>query len=58
MLLWLLCHWSHLYVSKYIIFRRGIGIDRTTDFFVMEKLDMIIARMWAWFLRVTWYVII
>ncbi|XP_039114453.1 uncharacterized protein LOC120249843 isoform X2 [Dioscorea cayenensis subsp. rotundata] len=42
------------FADKYIIFRRGIGIDRTTDFFVMEKLDMIIARMWAWFLRVTW----
>lgn len=38
--------------DKYIIFRRGIGIDRTTDFFFMEKLDMIIARIWAWFLRV------
>ncbi|KAJ8501170.1 hypothetical protein OPV22_011722 [Ensete ventricosum] len=39
--------------DKYIIFRRGIGIDHTTDYFIMEKLDMIIARMWMWFLRVT-----
>ncbi|XP_058092887.1 uncharacterized protein LOC131239281 isoform X2 [Magnolia sinica] len=39
--------------DKYIIFRRGIGIDRTTDFFFMEKLDMIIARIWSWFLGVT-----
>ncbi|KMZ68410.1 hypothetical protein ZOSMA_23G00640, partial [Zostera marina] len=37
----------------YIIFRRGIGIDRTTDYFVMEKLDMIIGRLWGWILNVT-----
>ncbi|KAJ0974608.1 hypothetical protein J5N97_016573 [Dioscorea zingiberensis] len=42
------------FADKYIIFRRGIGIDRTTDYFMMEKLDMIISRIWAWFLRVTW----
>ncbi|KAK1258959.1 hypothetical protein QJS04_geneDACA021779 [Acorus gramineus] len=41
------------YSDKYIIFRRGIGIDRTTNFFVMEKLNMIIARIWAWLLGVT-----
>lgn len=39
--------------DKYVIFRRGIGIDRTTDLFIMEKLDTIIARLWAWILRVT-----
>ncbi|XP_042497759.1 uncharacterized protein LOC122076511 [Macadamia integrifolia] len=40
--------------DKYIIFRRGIGIDRTTDYFFMEKLDMmLIARLWGWLLRVT-----
>ncbi|XP_073013843.1 uncharacterized protein [Typha latifolia] len=39
--------------DKYIIFRRGIGIDRTTDYFFMEKLDMIISRIWMWLLRVT-----
>ncbi|XP_072950595.1 uncharacterized protein [Typha angustifolia] len=39
--------------DKYIIFRRGIGMDRTTDYFFMEKLDMIISRIWMWFLRVT-----
>ncbi|XP_021895755.1 uncharacterized protein LOC110813068 [Carica papaya] len=41
------------FADKYIIFRRGIGIDRTTDFFFMEKVDMIIARFWAFLLRVT-----
>lgn len=37
--------------DKYVIFRRGIGIDRTTDYFFMEKLDMIIARFWGYLLR-------
>ncbi|KAI7754118.1 hypothetical protein M8C21_014862 [Ambrosia artemisiifolia] len=41
------------FADKYIIFRRGIGIDRTTDYFIMEKVDMIIARIWAWIMRVT-----
>ncbi|KAG4952233.1 hypothetical protein GLYMA_16G147900v4 [Glycine max] len=39
--------------DKYIIFRRGIGIDRTTDYFVMEKVDMLIARFWSYILRIT-----
>ncbi|KAL8127386.1 uncharacterized protein LOC141717248 [Apium graveolens] len=41
------------FVDKYIIFRRGNGIDKTTDFFYMEKVDMIIARIWGWFMRAT-----
>ncbi|XP_062182110.1 uncharacterized protein LOC133886413 [Phragmites australis] len=41
------------FVDKYIIFRRGIGIDRTTDYFFMEKVDVIISRVWRSFLRVT-----
>ncbi|XP_076923455.1 uncharacterized protein LOC143585582 [Bidens hawaiensis] len=41
------------FADKYIIFRRGIGIDKTTDYFIMEKVDMIIARLWAWIMRVT-----
>ncbi|XP_028780244.1 uncharacterized protein LOC114736559 [Neltuma alba] len=39
--------------DKYVIFRRGIGIDRTTDYFFMEKVDMIIGRFWAYLLRLT-----
>ncbi|PKA56873.1 hypothetical protein AXF42_Ash002176 [Apostasia shenzhenica] len=39
--------------DKYIIFRRGIGVDRATDYFVMEKLDMLIARFWKRLLRST-----
>ncbi|WOL18707.1 hypothetical protein Cni_G27504 [Canna indica] len=39
--------------NKYVIFRRGIGIDRTSDYFIMEKLDMIISRIWLWFLKKT-----
>ncbi|GAB2284071.1 hypothetical protein Dimus_018547 [Dionaea muscipula] len=41
------------FAEKYVIFRRGIGIDRTTDFFFMEKVDMLIARLWGKILRVT-----
>lgn len=39
--------------DKYVIFRRGIGIDRTTDYFIMEKLDVMIARIWSWLLKVS-----
>ncbi|KAK7271072.1 hypothetical protein RJT34_26678 [Clitoria ternatea] len=41
------------FFDKYIIFRRGIGLDQTTDFFIMEKVDMLIARFWAYLLRKT-----
>ncbi|KAM7251152.1 hypothetical protein ACFE04_023035 [Oxalis oulophora] len=41
------------FADKYIIFRRGIGIDRTTDFFIMEKVDMLIARFWRFLMRLT-----
>ncbi|KAL6011793.1 hypothetical protein ACLOJK_002259 [Asimina triloba] len=39
--------------DKYVIFRRGIGLDRTSDFFYMEKVDMLIGCFWGWLLRVT-----
>ncbi|GER33085.1 hypothetical protein STAS_09182 [Striga asiatica] len=41
------------FADKYIIFRRGIGIDKTTDYFFMEKVDVIISRFWSWILRKT-----
>ncbi|OEL27495.1 hypothetical protein BAE44_0011486 [Dichanthelium oligosanthes] len=41
------------FADKYIIFRRGIGIDRTTDYFFMEKVDVMISRAWRSLLRVT-----
>ncbi|KAK3412934.1 hypothetical protein EUGRSUZ_I01594 [Eucalyptus grandis] len=41
------------FADKYIIFRRGIGIDQTTSYFFMEKLDIIIARIWAYILKLT-----
>ncbi|KAL7232898.1 hypothetical protein ACSBR2_010827 [Camellia fascicularis] len=41
------------FADKYVIFRRGIGIDRTTNYFFMEKVDMLIARLWASLLRKT-----
>jgi hypothetical protein len=40
---------------QYIVFRRGVGIDRTTDYFVMEKIDVIISRVWRSLLSVTRY---
>lgn len=41
---------------QYIIFRRGIGIDRRTDYFFKTKLNTIIARWWRCFLKYTGYV--
>jgi hypothetical protein len=41
------------FADKYIVFRRGVGIDRTTDYFVMEKVDVIISRVWRSLLSVT-----
>ncbi|XP_030450235.2 uncharacterized protein LOC115672559 [Syzygium oleosum] len=39
--------------DKYVIFRRGIGMDQTKGYFFMEKVDMIIARIWAYILKLT-----
>ncbi|KAG2558012.1 hypothetical protein PVAP13_8NG106200 [Panicum virgatum] len=41
------------FANKYVVFRRGIGIDRTNDYFFMEKVDVIISRAWRSLLRVT-----
>ncbi|GJM95678.1 hypothetical protein PR202_ga12449 [Eleusine coracana subsp. coracana] len=41
------------FADKYIIFRRGIGIDKTTDYFFMEKVDVMISRAWGSLLRMT-----
>ncbi|KAA3479475.1 aminopeptidase [Gossypium australe] len=38
---------------QYVIFRRGIGIDRTTNFFFLEKIDIIIARLWTLLMKRT-----
>lgn len=48
-------HYDNLpdFSDKYVIFRRGIGLDRTTDLFIMEKVDMLIGRLWVYLLRVT-----
>ncbi|KAF4385659.1 hypothetical protein F8388_010215, partial [Cannabis sativa] len=42
---------NHLF--KYIIFRRGIGIDHNTAFFYQAKLNTIILKTWRFFLKVT-----
>ncbi|KAM1712372.1 hypothetical protein ACFX1Q_024068 [Malus domestica] len=41
------------FADKYVIFRRGIGLDKTADYFIMEKVDIIIARCWKYLLRLT-----
>ncbi|CAH1453594.1 unnamed protein product [Lactuca virosa] len=41
------------FADKYVIFRRGIGLDKTTDYFIMEKVDMIISHLWGWIMRIT-----
>ncbi|KAH9791583.1 Aminopeptidase (DUF3754) [Citrus sinensis] len=48
-------HHDHLpdFADKYVIFRRGIGVDQTTDYFFMEKVDMLIGRFWSFLMRRT-----
>ncbi|GMN57380.1 hypothetical protein TIFTF001_026484 [Ficus carica] len=41
------------FADKYIIFRRGIGIDHTTAYFIQAKVNTIILRIWRFFLKVT-----
>ncbi|KAL5581475.1 hypothetical protein UlMin_013917 [Ulmus minor] len=41
------------FADKYIIFRRGIGIDHTSGYFFKAKVNTIILRIWRCFLKVT-----
>lgn len=41
------------FANKYVIFRRGVGIDRTSDYFIMEKVDMLLSRAWDWLIHLT-----
>eukprot|EP00250_Pteridium_aquilinum_P012831 c20971_g1_i1 orf=147-1628(+) len=34
------------FANQYALFRQGVGIDRTTDYFIMEKIDSLISRFW------------
>lgn len=38
------------FANKFVIFRRGIGIDHTSGYFIMEKVDMLLSRAWEWLL--------
>lgn len=38
------------YTGQYLIFRRGVGVDRTTGLFPNEKIDTIIIRIWHFLL--------
>eukprot|EP00246_Nothoceros_aenigmaticus_P003326 TRINITY_DN14419_c0_g1_i1.p1 TRINITY_DN14419_c0_g1~~TRINITY_DN14419_c0_g1_i1.p1 ORF type:complete len:487 (+),score=87.98 TRINITY_DN14419_c0_g1_i1:55-1515(+) len=40
-----------IFSNQYVLFRRGLGIDQTTDYFVLSKLDVILSRTWGWILR-------
>ena len=39
---------------QYIIFRRGVGIDQVTDYFWMQKLDLLLESLWATFMWCLW----
>jgi hypothetical protein len=41
------------YANKFVIFRRGIGIHRTSGYFIMEKVDMLLSRGLNWLLILT-----
>ncbi|XP_022148090.1 uncharacterized protein LOC111016855 isoform X2 [Momordica charantia] len=41
------------FADKYIIFRRGIGIDQMTDHFYDTKVNTIIMRIWTFFLKIS-----
>lgn len=41
------------FADKFVIFRRGIGIDHTSGYFIMEKVDMLLSRAWDWLLLLT-----
>ncbi|XP_018718220.2 uncharacterized protein LOC104419098 [Eucalyptus grandis] len=41
------------FADKYVIFRRGFGMDRTTSCFFTEKVDLIITSIWAYILKLT-----
>ncbi|KAH7427848.1 hypothetical protein KP509_10G063400 [Ceratopteris richardii] len=39
------------FVDQYVIFRQGVGIDRTTDYFITEKIDALIGRFWEYLIQ-------
>uniref|UniRef100_A0A7N0UQB3 Aminopeptidase n=1 Tax=Kalanchoe fedtschenkoi TaxID=63787 RepID=A0A7N0UQB3_KALFE len=41
------------FAEKYIIFRRGFGIDHMTAYFINAKVNTIISRVWRGFLKAT-----
>ncbi|PON50488.1 hypothetical protein TorRG33x02_314140 [Trema orientale] len=41
------------FADKYIIFRRGIGIDHNSAYFFQAKVNTIILKTWRFFLKVT-----
>ncbi|XP_015570948.1 uncharacterized protein LOC8273088 isoform X2 [Ricinus communis] len=41
------------FADKFIIFRRGFGIDKMTAYFIKSKINTIISRLWRCFLTIT-----
>ncbi|KAL3722916.1 hypothetical protein ACJRO7_035155 [Eucalyptus globulus] len=41
------------FADKYVIFRRGFGMDQTRSCFFTEKVDLIITSIWAYILKLT-----
>eukprot|EP00249_Psilotum_nudum_P015836 c25544_g1_i2 orf=538-2043(-) len=38
------------FANQYVIFRRGIGLDHTTGYFIMEKVNAFLSQFWGWLL--------
>lgn len=51
----LICSLCWFFCYQYVIFRRGVGLDKTTDYFIMQKLDLLISRTWNWILQKVGY---
>ncbi|KDP41867.1 hypothetical protein JCGZ_26885 [Jatropha curcas] len=41
------------FADKFIVFRRGFGIDQMTAYFIKAKINTILWRMWKFFMRIT-----
>eukprot|EP00897_Mesotaenium_endlicherianum_P005661 jgi/Mesen1/5122/ME000255S04096 len=40
--------------NQYLLFRRGVGIDQTSDWFILEKIDLLLSKLWDELLVLFW----
>eukprot|EP00270_Netrium_digitus_P002712 TRINITY_DN1308_c0_g1_i1.p1 TRINITY_DN1308_c0_g1~~TRINITY_DN1308_c0_g1_i1.p1 ORF type:complete len:505 (-),score=135.29 TRINITY_DN1308_c0_g1_i1:241-1713(-) len=40
------------FANQFVIFRRGVGVDKIKDFFFMEKFNVFVALAWSWLLSI------